>query len=218
MNQKSSSRLFLLITISIALGIIPFAILGQSFEDQVRAWFQQEWSTGQRFALIVGLLAVDIGLPIPSSAVSSYGGAVLGFAPATLASWLGMTIGATIAFAIARFASPLLAGKLADDEDLQSLAHLSSQRSAYWLLILTRPLPILAEACVIFVGTIRLPWRRFLIPVIASNLLIALFWSAAGAWSIQYNLTPVIVIASAILPLILTWLVRDRIKLKQDSE
>ena len=48
------------------------------------------------------LLAGDILLPVPSSAVTTWGGGVLGVGWATLASSLGMTLGAAVGFALAR--------------------------------------------------------------------------------------------------------------------
>jgi 3-dehydroquinate synthase len=47
------------------------------------------------------------------------------------------------------------------------------QRFGSGILVITRALPILAEAAVLLMGTVDLPWRQFLPAVMLSNLGIA---------------------------------------------
>ena len=48
------------------------------------------------------------------------------------------------------------------------------------VLVLARPVPVLAEASVLLFGTTRLSWWWFLVPVALSNLGIAAVYSALG--------------------------------------
>ena len=204
-------KLLLLLVGFVFITIIPFLILGESFEDEISDWFRQPWSPTQRFWLIVGLLAADIGIPIPSSAVSTYGGASLGFLPATIASWMGMTFGSLFGYLIARMAGPLFVMKLTSSEDFRSLSELNNRLST-WTIILTRPLPILAEAAILLVGALKLRSSKLLLPLMLSNLVIAAAYSAIGAWAYEHDVTVYVVIASIIIPLGLTWIVRRQLQ------
>ena len=106
MNTKRQTpwRLLAAIVLALGLAIAPFAVLGAAFEEQVLDWFQQPWSAAARFWAVVLILASDLFLPIPSSAVCTYAGAQLGFVAATASGWLGMTIGAMLGYSLARVA------------------------------------------------------------------------------------------------------------------
>ena len=65
------------------------------------------------------------------------------------------------------------------------------------MLVLTRPVPVLAEAGLLLLGSTRLPWRWFLLPVLLSNLGIAAIYAALGNWVRM----PVALAASIALPL-----------------
>ena len=98
----------ILLALVLAVPIIPFLLFGPSLEEQITGWLDASLSPGALAALIVGLLAADILLPVPSSVVSTFAGSALGFAAGTAASWLGMTAGALLAFVLARlFGRPL---------------------------------------------------------------------------------------------------------------
>ncbi len=203
-------KLFILSFLFAVVAAIPFLILGESFEEQIKNWFTSDWSDSQRFSLIVGLLAVDIAIPIPSSAVSTYGGAVLGFIPATVASWIGMMLGSLSGFWGARILGPRLVSKFSKAEDLESLERLNKKISL-WIIAVARPLPILAEASILLLGSLRLPWTRLLLPLSLSNLVIAAAYSAIGYWSVERDITFYVVLASMFFPLLLTWLVRRQL-------
>lgn len=210
--MRSILRATLLIALAICVPVIPLLILGLSFEERVGSWFQQELSPATRFAMIVAALATDLVLPIPSSVVSTYGGGVLGILPATLASWLGMTIGAVLGFGLARSFGEPLARRFANPEDLQRMTGLS-RRFGPLALVLTRALPILAEACVLLMGASRLSWSRFLLPVVLSNLAISLTYAVFGRYFSDIDALPAAIVASAIVPLAAALFIRRRLPL-----
>lgn len=196
--------LFLVVTL---VSVIPFLILGESFEEQVRSWFESDFNHSERFALIVGLLAIDIAIPIPSSAVSTYGGTILGLNAATLASWLGLMLGSLSGFVMARWCGASLIKRFASVEDLQAMHHFM-QRFSLWTIVFSRPLPILAEATILLCGVLKLSWRQLLLPLALSNFLLAFAYSAIGAWAVEKDVTLYVILASMFLPLLLTLLVR----------
>lgn len=211
--MKGSRGLFkplLLISLALLVPVIPFLILGENFETRVAAWVQQDWSPTARFWLIILVLSVDIVLPIPSSGVSTYAGGTLGFAGGTAASWVGMMLGAVIGFAAAR----LLGRPFAERFGGADVARLKDVTTRYGdaALVLTRPLPVLAEACVLLTGISRLSWRRFLPPVLLSNLAISLTYAVFGAYFGERDALPAAIVASVLLPFALAVLIRRRLR------
>jgi len=158
-------------------------------------------------AWVIGLLAADIFLPVPSSAVITYAGGKLGLVPATLVSWLGLSVGTIVGFGLARIFGETLARRFSEADDITRLSDFTKRHGPV-ALILTRPLPILAEACVLISGTGRLSWRRFLPPVLVSNLFLALTYSACGVWFRDSPSLPIIIVTSGTVPLVAALVIR----------
>src|SRR5262245_54269258 len=154
----------------LAVPIVPFLIFGQDrVEGALEHWRTKPPPPAIIAAAVVGLLATDIFLPIPSSLVSTLAGWQLGAIGGAAASWIGMNLGAAIGFALARrFGQPLVAW-LTRADDL-SRTRLLAERFGPALLVLGRGVPVLAEATVLLVGMHGLSWRQFLPPVLLSNL------------------------------------------------
>ncbi len=155
-------------------------------------------------------LSTDVLLPIPSSVVSTFAGSQLGAPLATLASWLGMTIGATVGFVLARAVGRPLAARLIEPRDLDRM-ELLTRRFGPKTLVLCRALPVLAEASVLLVGVMRLPWRAFFVPVALANLGIALAYSLLGSYSAERGLLLWAIVGAVALPLLATALMRHRL-------
>jgi 3-dehydroquinate synthase len=208
-----------LLLVSIVL-ILPIAILatrGESFAAQLRAWQTDPPPRATLAALVVAILAVDVVLPVPSGPVSTLAGSHLGVALGTAASCLGMTLGATIAFALARGVTVSIGGlkkksRAAAVPSPTSEAQQAARDHGPWLLILTRPLPIIAETAVLLVGGLQLPWRRFLPPVIASNIAISATYALLGQYAAAHGWLPLAVCTSIALPLAIAIACRPHIK------
>ena len=93
-----------------------------------------------------------------------------------------------------------MAERLAGPEELQRIEQLS-RRYGPSVLVVTRALPVFAEASVLLVGIERLAWRRFLPPVLLSNLGIALAYSAFGDFAAGHPWLPLALGISLALPL-----------------
>ena len=197
----------LLIAIVLALPIVPAVVWGEMFGQGIA-----DWQTGPPpaipFALATAaILASDLFLPIPSSPLMTLAGAQLGWLAATLVCWLGMTIGATLAFAMARRWGPKLVARFVSSEELERLRTATGSHVG-WMLLATRPLPVLAEAGVLLAGLVGVSWRRFLPTIAIGNLCIATCYCALGQFSHAREwLTPALAISIAI-PILLGWLVR----------
>jgi membrane protein DedA with SNARE-associated domain len=202
-------RASVLIAAVLAIPVVPFLFFGKSIETTVAGWFSPAPSNRAVFLIVVGVLATDVFLPVPSSLVSTLGGAHLSIPLAIFASWLGLSLGAISGFAVARSLGRPLAARLASPEDLARMDRLSVQYGPR-LLVLFRPLPVLAEASVLLFGAMRLSWRRFLVPVALANLGIAAAYSVLGHYGRTQHMMLYVLAASIALPLLATTMVRWR--------
>ncbi len=193
----------LLVCLVLAIPIVPFLLGGEALEQQVQGWLQEQTHPAAFAAGVVVLLGSDILLPIPSSAVCTLAGHVLGFWLATAASWLGMTAGSLMGFVLARTLGHRAVERWSSAEAMARIEDLA-QRYGRQVLVIARPVPVLAEASVLFLGTAGLPWSQLWAPLLLSNLGIALVYSALGHW-VQL---PVALAASIVLPLAATLIAR----------
>jgi uncharacterized membrane protein YdjX (TVP38/TMEM64 family) len=195
------------VLIVLAAPIIPFVLMGGSID----AWFAR-WSAAQPDRLssalvVIGLLATDIFLPVPASLVSTFGGGQLGWLLGTAASWAGMTIGAVAGFALARWCGAPLARRFSHAASLERTQALG-ERYGPGVIIITRGIPLLAEASVLLLGVERLPWRKFLPPLMLSNLGLSLVYASFGDLAQQYNSTPLALAVSILLPVLAAFVVQ----------
>lgn len=182
--------------------IITFVLFGEQMEAWIAAWQANPPARAWVAAAVVGLLASDIFLPVPSSMISTFAGGELGVWLGTLASWVGMSLGAMLGFALARRFGPGVALWLTRPDDLERAARLS-QHWGPWLLALGRGVPVLAEATVLLMGLHQLPWRRFLPPVLLSNLGLAIAYSGLGQYAADHHWLPMSLAVSIALPVLL---------------
>jgi uncharacterized membrane protein YdjX (TVP38/TMEM64 family) len=187
----------------LAIPIVPFLVFGQErVEAQLQAWRDRPPPPLFVAAAVVGLLASDIFLPIPSSAVSTLAGWQLGAVGGALAAWMGMNLGAIIGFALARrFGQPAVAW-LSRERDLERTRRLA-ERFGPALLIVGRGVPVLAEASVLLLGMHGLAWRRFLPPVLLANLVLAIAYAAFGQVAARYEWLPLALGVSIALPVLM---------------
>lgn len=197
LTSRHLVRQLLLITAVLAIPIVPFLLLEESLEARITGWLDAELPAGTAALTVIGLLASDILLPVPSSVVSTFAGSVLGFWGGASASWCGMTAGAVIVFWLVRIFGRPLARWFSSEQDLARTDVLAA-RWGVLVLVLARPIPVLAEASVLLMGTARLAWWQFLIAVGLSNLGIAVVYSALGD-RVQF---PIAMAASIALPLL----------------
>lgn len=201
----------LLITIVLILPLALLAIWGEAFINVAEYWQQHPPSRTAMCLTIAGILASDVFLPVPSGPISTLAGSQLGVVPGTIVSTIGMTIGAVIAFSLARAWGRPLAERYSSVEQLAELENSCSEHGV-WMVLVTRPLPILAEACALLVGALQMSWRQFLPAILLSNALISATYALLGQQAATYGWLPLAVCTSAAIPLLVTWWWRKRRK------
>lgn len=191
-------RWALLWALLIALVLVPFFL----FEDQFNALAVQMTQSGaSRWGVAAGvfaLLALDVFLPVPSSIVSTAAGVLLGLWNGAAVVWAGMMAGCVLGYGVGVRGSGA-ARRLVGAE---SLAHAEALARRYgdFTLVLCRPVPVLAEASVMFAGLMRAPFPRFAWLTATSNLGIAFGYAAFGAFSLRIDSFLVAFVGALLLP------------------
>ena len=169
----------------IGVVLVPFFL----FEDQFNALAAQITGRGVSrsvaAAAIFALLALDVFLPVPSSLVATAAGVLLGFLAGAAVVWLGMTAGCLLGYVLGRRASAG-AARIVGRECLNRAVDLV-RRYGVLALVICRPVPVAAEASVVFAGVARAPVTRVLWLTALANLGIAAGYAAFGAFSMRMD-------------------------------
>jgi uncharacterized membrane protein YdjX (TVP38/TMEM64 family) len=197
----------LLVSLVLILPVVILLFTGESFASVIESWKNSSPAPSTMFLAVAGILATDIFLPVPSGPISTLAGSQLGIVAGTLASTLGMTIGGIAAFALARRWGRPFAERLASAQELSDMESIADSFGLSALLV-TRPLPIVAEACVLLLGTLQMKWRVFVPMLAASNLVIAATYATLGHYASQQSWLPLAVGMSLAVPIFLTIFIR----------
>jgi uncharacterized membrane protein YdjX (TVP38/TMEM64 family) len=130
-------------------------------------------------AVGIGLLVADVLIPVPSSVVMVAHGALFGVALGSAVSLLGNLGAAWFGFWIGRRGGPMLDRVMSEDERRRGDAMLA--RWGMMAIVVTRPVPMLAETMVILAGTSGLGWGQLTLATLAGSLPAAVLLAAAGA-------------------------------------
>ena len=109
---------------------------------------------------------------------------------------------------LGRFAGGRALAGLAEDEREGLLGQ--QRRWGPLAVVVSRPLPLVAEAAAILAGATGMGWREFLLAAGGGNLAIALVWSIAGALGQQADSLQWMLIGSLVVPVFITWLTLRR--------
>ena len=202
-------RLILMLALlAVAVPLVPFLAFGTRLDHAVAGWLDPPPAPRVLAAIEVGVLAADLLLPVPSSMVATLGGAHLGIVIGTGCAWLGMTAGAMLGWWLGRTAgaASLSSLTLAEQERLTR----QQRRFGPLAVVLTRPLPLVAEAAALMAGASGMSWRDFLLAAGSGNLAIALVWSLAGALGRHADSLQWVLMGSLVVPVAITWLVLRR--------
>jgi uncharacterized membrane protein YdjX (TVP38/TMEM64 family) len=179
--------LFLLLTVLFcaaeALGwLSPGAVAGW-----LRAAADAPGGRAAAASLVIGLLAADLVLPVPSSVVMTLSGGALGWPAGTAAAFTGAMVSALTGFALCRrFGQPAferLAGA-ADAARVDSFM----RRFGRWGILLSRSVPMLTEIVSCLAGLSRLPAAQFVALTAAGTLPLCAIYAWAGSRGDRFGL------------------------------
>lgn len=192
---------FTLSGILLAIILVPFFLFGDVIEARMEPLFRDSPSTTRWVLGGVGAvaLATDILLPIPSSLVSSGCGMALGFPIGAAVSLVGMMAGCWLGYMLGGTAGRKTAEHLVGGVEIHRL-ETAWKRYGDWALVLFRPIPVLAEASVLFAGMSRMSVGRFTLLMLLSNLGVSIVYAAVGAYAAEVESFLLAFAASVILP------------------
>lgn len=170
-------RLVWLMCAVLALILIPWILWEDPFNNLAASLVADHRGAWWLPPALAALLAGDVFLPIPSSILSTASGVLLGFFAGAITNTIGMTLGCLLGYRAGR------AARAVADPRLPELW----ARYGDSTLILTRAVPVLAEAAVLFAGISAMPFRRFLWLTTLANAGIGSLYAAVGAFAMEWN-------------------------------
>lgn len=133
----------------------------------------------------VGLLIADIVLPVPSSLIMFANGALFGIVTGAVLSTIGSVSATLLGFWMGRRGEPVLARNLAPAE--RARANRMLERWGALAVIVTRPIPILAEATAIMAGASSMRLRSMVVAAVVGSAPIGLLYAVAGATAARWD-------------------------------
>lgn len=172
-------------------------VFGFSFEPWARSWMADAGVSGA--AVVIGLLAVDIFIPVPSSIIMVLSGAAFGVVWGSLLAFVGSIGGEWLGFELARrYGTSLSARFIGDEAERRRMNDLLVTHGAAAIAV-TRALPVVMETMSIVAGLSPMRRRTFLIASAIGTAPIVVVYAYAGAMSRETgSLVPAIVILIAV--------------------
>ncbi len=127
----------------------------------------------------VSFLIADAVLPVPSSLIMIAHGAVFGVALGALLSLLGSTGAMLVGFAMGRRGGALLARFVSPQE--QAAADHLLERYGAMAIVVTRPVPLLAETVAVLAGASSFGWKKATLAALIGSLPAAVIYALTGA-------------------------------------
>lgn len=177
-------RIWIVVLCVLGFSLMCFALaelLGLSMDGHAAGWIAQGGVWGM--LLSVALLVADVFLPVPSSMIMIVNGALYGPWVGALLSLLG-GVGATCAgYALGRSGHTAVRRWVSDAE--LARARLFFQRWGILAVIVSRPVPLLAETVAIMAGLSGWGFGRTLLSALGGVLPVAVIYALSGAWASQ---------------------------------
>jgi uncharacterized membrane protein YdjX (TVP38/TMEM64 family) len=204
-------RLLLWMSLLILISLGGWFWMGESLE---REWsvagavdlFEQNPSVA--WLIGWGLLVGDVFLPIPSTVIMSSFGWVYGTLLGGLLASAGSMLAGLTAYGVGRLFGEKGARRILGSKDLERGRGIF-QRGGGWWICLSRALPIFPEAIACTAGLVRMPFRRFLPPLLCGC--IPMGWTFAAIGAAGHDRPGLAIGLSLALPAILWGVARRRI-------
>jgi uncharacterized membrane protein YdjX (TVP38/TMEM64 family) len=161
--------------------------------------------------LSITLLTVDVILPVPASLIMIANGALFGVAFGALVSMLGSIGAAMFGFYLGRRGSSRIERLIPPGQRERGDAFL--KRWGDVAVIVTRPIPMVAETMAVLAGTSPMTWKRLILATVVGSAPAAVFYALLGAAAATSSST-VWVIFLALLLVAVLWLAGRRLILK----
>jgi uncharacterized membrane protein YdjX (TVP38/TMEM64 family) len=201
-------RLLLLVLLLLAITVVPFLIWGDDLvtalpEEGVAGWLRGYG--GWAWAAGIALIASDIALPVPATSVMAALGIVYGPWVGGAVSAAGSFLAGMLGYGVCRMLGPATAQRLAGARGFEQAQHLF-QRWGGWIVAGSRWLPVLPETISFLAGLTAMPIRRYVTALACGVVPLGFVFAAAGYFGSGHPV--LVIVASAIVPLVLWMIVR----------
>lgn len=182
----------------LGLVIVPWLLWGSTVEAWVAAMLVEQRPPAYFAWWVIALLAADVFLPIPSSIVAVAAGVFLGVGVGGLASFVGLMLGCAVGYGCGMQWGPGTARRVVGERDWVRSERWARRFGAMLVLVL-RPVPVLAEASTFYAGASRVPLRWFFLASGVANAVIAAAYATVGSLSAEGgNLEPALMAGFAL--------------------
>ena len=198
-------RLVLLVVLLVGLSALPFAIWGGEIEANLTEKDPAEWMREfGSWAWLVGiaLIASDIVLPVPASAIMAVLGIIYGPFVGGLISASGSMIAGLAGYGICRMIGPRAAKRLAGAKGFAQARDLFDSYGG-WMVAASRWLPVLPETISFLAGLTAMPFGRYVVALACGAVPLGFVFATAGHIGSENVLLTMVISAAA--PLVL-WL------------
>lgn len=172
----------------VVLMLIIFGIVYYLGLDLLTAETAPQWMQNQSiFAALGGILLLigDVVLPVPSSAVMIANGLLYGIFFGTLLSLIGNVGSALVGFWLGRRGSSLIETFITPKEMDQADQLL--KRWGAFAIIVSRPIPMIAETTTIMAGASQMRWRTLFGAAVLGSLPHAILFALTGATAAAFD-------------------------------
>ena len=180
--------------------VLPLAFLEPSLANY--GDIALDWAGSNKLLIsfiVILALAADVILPVPNGLTNTFAGMSLGWTISSFVVWIGLNLGATIAYFLGRFAGRPIAKKIISNEAFKE-AEASLKDFNIIGLIISRPILGFAELIAITAGLSKVSFKIFLLIVGIANIGVAIIFSGIGAAAIENDSISLIFFGVAILP------------------
>jgi uncharacterized membrane protein YdjX (TVP38/TMEM64 family) len=175
--------------------------------EQIDTAFSQEAcvrlfaeSRGFAWLIGVGLLIVDLLLPIPASSVISALGSVYGVVLGGLIGVMGMVLSGFIGFFLARSIGTKVLSYLATETELQRFRSFF-ERWGSGAIVVSRSVPVLSETIAILAGFSGMPVLLFLLSLVLGAIPASFLFAYVGY--AMRDIPQYAMLLSAVIPLVI---------------
>ncbi len=180
----------------IASKILLENVLGIQLEPLISAWVTH--AGAGTAATVIGLLAADLFLPIPSSLIMVLSGAAFGVVWGSILSLVGSVGGEWLGFELVRRYGRSASARFVDDDEFERLSRVFDRHGAA-AVVVTRALPVVMETLSVVAGLSAMTRRTFLVASLLGTLPVVVVYAYAGAVSkATGSLAPAIVMLIAV--------------------
>lgn len=178
-------------------------VMGVNIDGLIERWMAHA-GVGSATVLI-GLLAADLFLPIPSSLIMVLSGAAFGVVWGAVFSLIGSVGGEWLGFELVRKYGVKASRRIVGEKDLEQMRAMMARHGAAAVLV-TRALPVVMETMSVVAGLSQMSRRSFLAASVLGTVPVAVVYAYAGAVSREVSsVVPAVVMLIAVAGAAWVW-------------